>query len=303
MPSSPPSKIGNPKSKMKRSPSEATPERSTRFDLIIAVAFNLGLAMFVVGCGWYLVSGPSTSWAAHWARVGLCSAGLAVAGPAWIAGLHFSTSAKLLFAACLVSGVVGLTWSAERDFFADDQVLQPWRREGNRLVHDGLGLSVALLPGWNVNPQPVIANAAGDIEKGRTRLWFGESAVFLMMAHEQPVKDKSQIGSSLIIRGGPETFGSYRDAMARAHDAEEEFGRQEGAKILSPTRVQVIHGMDVLMFEGSNAQEATFHQVFFRSGSYLLHLEMWVVDRADRAEVMHFLNSIEVNGRNTDLLE
>jgi hypothetical protein len=34
-----------------------------------------------------------------------------------------------------------------------------------------------------------------------------------------------------------------------------------------------------------------------------LHLEMWVVDRADRAEVMHFLNSIEVNGRNTDLLE
>jgi hypothetical protein len=268
-----------------------------------AIVFNVGLALFVGGVGWYLVSGPAISWAAHWARVALCCAGLATAVPAWIAGSPLATSAKGIIAALAVSGVLGLSWWVEHNFAADDQVLQPWRRVENRLVHDGLGLSVPVLPSWRVNPQPEIVKSGGAPQKGRTRLWYGEVANFLMMVHERPGLGEARIGTTLIIRGGPDTYGSLHQATATACGDERRFAEQPGAKILSSTRVRDLHGMDVLMFEGSDAQGCTWHEVFFRSGSYLLNLEMRVTDSADREQVIQFLNSIRVSGRATELNE
>lgn len=100
---------------------------------------------------------------------------------------------------------------------------------------------------------------------------------------------------------GPETYGSFHQALGLALGAEHEFAKQEGAKIKSPTRVRNLHGMEVLMFEGSNGQGATSHVLFFRSGSYLLTVVIWVVAEADREQIVHFLNSIRVNGRDTAL--
>ena len=130
-----------------------------------------------------------------------------------------------------------------------------------------------------------------------TRLWFGEEAVFLIMVHERPGPGEARIGSSLMIRGGPETFGSLHSALAVAQNAERDFAGLQGAKILSTTQTHNLHGMQVLIFEGSDPQGALWQHVFFRSGSYLLHLMICVTDAADRGSIMEFLNSIEVNGR------
>jgi hypothetical protein len=285
----------------RRANAKTTRPQSPGSQVAAAFVFNFGLALFAAGAGWYLVAGPAISWSAHWWRVALCSVGLAIAGPGWITGSRLATSTKVLIAALVVVAVLGLTWAAERDFSADDQVLKPWRREGNHLVHDGLGLSVAFLPGWKINLQPKISDAVDSRETDRTRLWFGEEAVFLAMAHERPGPGEAHIGSSLMIRGGPETFGSLHQALVVAHNAERVFAEQPGATILSTTRIRDLHGMEVLMFEGSDPQGATWHHVFFRSGSYLLHLTICVADAADRGPIVGFLNSIRVNGRDTTL--
>ena len=91
-------------------------------------------------------------------------------------------------------------------------------------------LSVELLPGWGVNPQPEIVESDAPGGEGRTRLWFGEQAIFLMMVRERPGVGEARIGSSLVIHGGPESCGSFNQVTVAALRRRAKVRRTTGGK-------------------------------------------------------------------------
>src|SRR5579862_7640453 len=89
----------------KRSTSDALPERANRFHLTYAVAFNVGMALFIAGAAWDLLH-PWSSDALYWWKRALLLVGLAVAGLAWVAGSNLSGLVKSLLSAVIVGAIL-----------------------------------------------------------------------------------------------------------------------------------------------------------------------------------------------------
>jgi hypothetical protein len=256
--------------------------------------------LFLGAAAWRLLGSSSSDPTIYWWTTGLCYAGLAIAGPAWIAGCPLPTISKLLTALGLVAAVFSLALAEKRAFDADEFVLSSWRREGNRLTHDGLGLSVAALPGWRNGLQPVVLEGDQPSKRPHTRLGLGEKAVFLQLRHEPSGPTQAKRGSSIIIYGGPDTFDSLGGALKAVHAREAERAARPGVKILSHARVGQINGVEAISFEYQDPEGKKCTDVVFRSGSHLLTIALEVGDEADRRQLNDFLTTICVTGRSTD---
>jgi hypothetical protein len=280
-----------------RSTSEATSgatlERSARFDVGNAIAFNLGMAMFVIGASWDLLS-PSTSDAVFWWKVGLWSLGLAIAGPSWIVGSSLSAFTKFALSSVFVGAIVIAARTAMLQHEIQSSLLQPWRIESNRLVHDGLGMSVAALPGWTCNLQPrLIRNPASGIGPS-THLGTGELAVFLQLTHAQ---DRSaNFPSTILLEGGPEPMDD-RSLVQFALGREKMNAQRPGATLLQSTQEGKIDGVPSLMFAYEAPDGRRWQEVVFHSGPCTLTLFSNAASDADLQEIIEFVNSVRIQGR------
>lgn len=279
----------------RRSTSETTPERSTRFDLTLAIAFNLGMAMFVVGTSWDLVS-PSTSDAFYWWKHSLSSLGLVIAGPAWVAGSNLSASVKYLLSAAVVGAILFTTSAAKVEYEVQESLLQPWRVEANRVVHDGLGVSIAALPGWSYNLQPRPLRDRDSSTSRSTGLAMGEVAVFLQLTHTP--NGSGNAASVIVLEGGPkllddqsvEEFALLREQMT-AH--------RPNATILQHVHEGQLDGVPSLTFAYVDPNGRHLQEVIFRRGPCLLTLFTTAASEEDLKQVNEFRQSIHFIDRGT----
>jgi len=284
----------------RRSESKADGPEKNWLHTAAAFTFNIGLAVFIAAGAWYLCAGPASSSTAFWSQLILAAGGLAIAGPAWVVGSPLSPSSKWLTAILIFAGVFGVAWMSAREFEAETSVLEPWRIDGDRLVHDGLGLSLAIPPGWEVDWDPQIVKGSGTPASQSSRLWYGQKAVFLHLRHRK-TPDKPE--STLILQGGSGTFSSFQQSLIQVLEGEQSFAAEPGARIRAHTRLSELNGMPVLMFEADDARGVTCSEIYFRSGSYLLNLVVMVADTADQGPLNECVNSVRVTGRANELTD
>ncbi len=270
--------------------------KHARLSVAAAAAFNLGLLLFVVWAAWDFLGPPSSSSTVYWWKLGLWTAGLAIAGPAWVAGSSFPTSWKVLMSAGWLAVVLSGAWSAESEFEADALVLQPWRVEGNRLIDDGLGLSVVPLPRWGIRKTVEIIGNGEASDGHRDRLCLGEKAIFLRLKRG---KGDGSNYSFIIVEGGPQRLRSFKGAVSYVRARQAAFAREPGVKITGPLQTGQIGGAEALQITWEDARGKRWTRIFFRSGSYLLTLTVKIADEADRRPINDFLKSIRVTGRDS----
>jgi hypothetical protein len=272
----------------KRSTSEATPERSTRFDLALAIAFNLGMVMFIAGTAWDLMS-PSTTDAFYWWKHSLSSLGLVIAGPAWVAGSNLSASVKYLVSAAVVAAVIFTASAAKVEYDVQQSLLQPWRVEANRCVHDGLGISLAALPGWSYNLQPRPLRESDSPASRPSPLAMGEVAAFLQLTHKP--NERGNAASVIVLEGGPklldddsfEEFALLREQMT-AH--------RPKARILQHVHQGQLDGVPSLTYAYEDPNGRHMQELMFRRGSCLLTLFTTAASEDDLKQVDEFRQSI-----------
>lgn len=272
----------------RRSTSEAIPERSTRFDLTLAVAFNLGMAMFVAGTSWDLVS-PSTSDAFYWWKHALSSLGLVIAGPAWVAGSNLSASVKYLLSAAIVGAILFTGAAAKVEYDVQESLLQPWRVEANRVVHDGLGVSIAALPGWSYNLQPRPLRDSGSSASRSTGLAMGEVAVFLQLTHKPG--GSGNAASAIVLEGGPSLLDD-QSLVQFALLREQMTAQRPNATILQHVQEGQLDGVPSLTYAYEDPDGRHLQEVIFRCGSCLLTLFTTAASDEDLKQVNEFLQSI-----------
>ena len=202
--------------------------------------------------------------------------------------------------AVLLTGILAVISVEKADFDADDGVLQSWRVEGNQIVQDGLGLSFNALPGWQMNSQPAVYKTILPTGSRHTRVWEGESAVFLQLNHPVGPGASPRL-STVVLTGFPVRRGSIQDALFLVDKVEADFKRIPGLKVTAPRKLKEVNGVELLTCEFADPQQDTYQLVVFRSGSFYLTLVLRAADDADRRQLGEFLNSIHVTGRSTVL--
>jgi hypothetical protein len=283
-----------------RSHEKVAPQPSARFEIAAALTFHLGLGLFCAAEAWTLLSAPSSSISEYWLKFGLRVAGLAIAGIGWISGSRLAPTEKMLVSLLIIATLGGMTWIEKLEFDADDSILEPWHPEGNRLVHDGLGLSVTPPAGWWVDSRPEILKGTADPTSRGKRLWRGESAKFLRMAHKQ---GSSSATSTIALVGGPAAYASLSDAVHAISVHANEYSARPGVKNVTQPQLMQLDGAGALVFAFRNGNGCTSHEVVFRSGSHILTLAVDVFDETDRDQINEFLRSIRITGRQTDFNE
>jgi hypothetical protein len=276
------------RSPKRRATAESKPERSTRLDLNLAVAFNLGMAMFVAGTAWDLVS-PSTADAFYWWKHALSSLGLVIAGPAWVAGSNLSVSVKCLLSAAVVGAVIFTSAANKAEYEVQESLLQPWRVEANRVIHDGLGISTAALPGWSYNKQPRPLRDRGSSASGSTSLAMGDVAVFLQLTHKP--NGSANAASGIVLQGEVqllddqsfEEFALLREQMT---------ARRPNATILQHVHEGKLDGVPSLTYAYQDPNGRQLQEVIFRRGSCVLTLFTTAASEEDSKRINEFLQSI-----------
>ncbi len=232
---------------------------------------------------------PSTSDAFYWWKHSLSSLGLVIAGPAWVAGSNLSASVKYLLSAAVVGAIIFTASAAKVEYDVQESLLQPWRVEANRVVHDGLGVSIAALPGWSYNLQPRPLRDRGSSASRSTRLAMGEVAVFLQLTHKP--NGSGNAASAIVLEGGPkllddqsfEEFALLREQMT-AH--------RPNATILQHVHEGQLDGVPSLTYAYEDPNGRHLQEVLFRRGSCLLTLFTTAASEEDLKQVNQFRQSI-----------
>jgi hypothetical protein len=264
--------------------------------VVIALVFNLGLALFVVTGFWYLLSGWPTSWSGYWWMSCLCFGGLATAGLAWTADSGLSLTYKLFLGGSLLVLLV-FTLPGRDEFEADELALRPWRVEGNRLVNDGLGVSFSALRGWQMHLQPMVQVSGKAVEPLNRKLAYGESAVYLELKHQVDAKGANNQAGTAVIQGSPYSYRSLGQVVEGVRQIEAKFIAESGMQQVLSTRLTELRGIPVLMADFAAPSGLRSHHVFFRNGSQFLWLALTEANEADRLQLEEFVNSMQVTRR------
>ena len=262
--------------------------------------FHGGFVTLLTGLVWHFFSWPAPSPTWLWVGLGLCAVGSVTAGLAWIAGLSLSRTNKLMVTGAFLALIGVIASSIAADLELMGHVLQPWRQHENVLIHEGLHIQCPLPAGWQVAlSQPFLANKRrhGDHE---FRLLHGETAGLLFL--EGPV-DQGQLEPSRIsIWCSKSFFQTLGDTLRLLSNARLQYESQATqATILRETSVRHGRGIDIVDCELVNRQGHHVVLASIRCDWLLLFVEMTTVRENDRRAAAHFLESLQIIGRNACL--
>ena len=284
-----------------RSPGEGV--TSIQRENVLSIAFNAGLAIFLLGSTWHLCIAPSPTEILNWLKLILIYLGIGLASCAWVAGLQASLWIRAILIGMIVGGIVYNSIEAARETEIAGHLLQPGRLEDGRWVHAGLGVSLAVLPGWEVTlARPSISEShyASERRDGRLRLWPNERAVFFRIEPKNVQRGPGMRASSIRMEAQQYRFSTLQNVIRTIFHYRSMAVAKPGVEITDNPRSYRIDGRDFAEFTSFNEKRnASTRTVFARSGSYLLYFVLEAYRKEDLNQFQEFLDSIQITRQPT----
>lgn len=281
-------------------------EQPGRSDGLLALAFNLGVAMFVLTGIWVCLDGDPGSAGEFWLKLGLMAAAVAVAAPAWIAGSTVSRSLKTLLIGIVLAGTAYTCVAYARDFNRDSRLLEPGKIEQGQFIHEAIGLTFDTVPNASVRllPQIINRNVGGKLRDRRSQLHFGEVAILLSQAAGPTDPNSKEMSTSVDLRVEPYLFRPVHGVRTTVLELEARYAATKGVEILKPTRVYQRDQLDFAEFDISDEpNDVICRHLFARSGPYLLCFVMISRHGDNRALFDRVSQSIRISRHPTGFLE
>ncbi len=204
-----------------------------------------------------------------------------------------------MFAAILLLFALCTGANAFREYDAVAHILDPGRRQGDRIVHDAIGLSYSILPGSRVNARPLITKRLGEQDSHASdvlpRLKFGETAILSRMVLPVQPNESQRAPTSVIIEVQREHVKDLNQLFFNVRQQEKKWADIPNITITQHTRHSQIGGIDSVQFEFvEEPGHLMSRQVYFRSGQFVLNFMLNTDRDSERPLLEEFLKSVRL---------
>ncbi len=263
------------------------------------VAIQMGFVWFLAASTWYVLGPDAQSISEHRQRLILVGLGYAMAVGLWIMGSRQSPITKMVWLSILfsIALLAGLNFAWEFEISA--RIMEPAQVKQGRVVHEGIGLSYAMLPDSRGDLLPVITRSySPDTDKSKlpTRLQEGEMAILsqIMLTPKSP--QPGRMPSSITVKA---QHYWARNLNAFIRDIRQHEAKKltiPNSRIIQQTHHSNIAGIDLVEFEYEIVPQHFFsRQVYLRAGPFMLNFMLDTVNEADRRLFDEFLKSIRLD--------
>lgn len=280
-----------------RADANSLPRQPVEKRSICAIAFNVGLATFLVDGFWRLVYGPFVTSVEYRLHTLFLFTGLLLAIIAWI---YCSCSARWLKASVTVAAVGVILFmgiESVRQFDIRERELSRGAVVNGRVIYRELGLSFEVPSNWQLNLQPFVVKPKSNSERRDSplRIRYGESAVFFQAYPQIEASKQQPVADSIQIEGGPFVFRSLGRTLGSVRQLEASYQAMKNVRIVRPTHFHQLGGIDFAEFDLIDESKRIYYRhLFARCGENRLDFVLTTSGSEPAPRFVDFTRSIRI---------
>lgn len=260
-------------------------------------SLQISLTLVILGIIWQLIGSEAETLAEHRVRLFLLNIGIVWSIGSWLIDTGIPKSAKWTVFAVSALICAALAVHSSREFESALRVFQTPRINGQRIVHEAIGLSYARPSDFQLNLKPSMMRKLnshpGSGSNPARRLLYGEVVMLNQLTKPAPA-GHSPTTINVIV--GHELNLGLNGVVTEVKQIQSLFASSPHNRITRPVHLSRLGPYQTIEFEVVRSDGPTKSRyIFFRSGEYLINFAFSSDDDKEFPSFDEFLRTVRLN--------